>query len=220
MRASVSAFVAVLLLTLAFPVGYAIAHHSASNPPHRWDVDNDGIWEAADSIVPISQGGGNWDAQKIARATEGIQRWTANTDWNPWFNSNPVAQKIYVDGTAPFQASLCTDHWAAGIYAITCHVSQKKANGAWFRIIDADIFVNLNGFNWDWGATANGNKPSARGVITHETGHVAHLIDVGWLNCDPFGELITMCESAGTSETWGWYSLSNDDINSANDMYP
>lgn len=219
-RVRLAVVVATWLALFALaPAAVVLASHSATNPPWRWDIDNDGVWEAADSIQSYSQGGGGWTAQKISRATEGVQRWAVFTDWNPWFNSNPVARKIWVDGSAPNAGSVCGT-WAqeGNPIALNCVVGQQKQG--WIRITDSDIFLNSNANAFDWGTVQNNSFYSGRGVIVHETGHGAMLEDVSWFDCDPFGELITMCESAGKAETWGFWTLTNDDINSANLMYP
>jgi hypothetical protein len=184
-------------------------------------LDNDGVWEAGDSIVGISSGGGGWTLQKINRATEGIQSWFSVTDWRPFYSNNSTTRKVWVNGTAPNAQSTCNFTWAdlGQPYAATCTPSVQKAGGAWFRITDTDIFLNVNHFSFDWGTNPSSN-PSARGIITHETGHGALLVDVGFIDCDPWFHYITMCESVGTNETWIIYTLETDDINSANDMYP
>lgn len=201
------------------PAAVVLANHSASNPPWRWDLDNDGVWEAADSIQSYSQGGGGWNAEKKDRVTEGVQRWAVFTDWNPWLSSNPVGRKVWVNGAAPNQGSLCGT-WAqeGNPIAFNCVVGQQKQG--WVRIVNSDIFLNVNAYAFNWGVVQDNNFYSARGIVVHETGHGAHLIDVSWIDCDPFGDRITICESASKSESWGLWTLTNDDINSANLMYP
>jgi hypothetical protein len=214
-RLAVAWSIAWLLVQAAIPASVS-AHHSASIK--RWDVDNDGVWEASDSIVAYSQGGVAWTTQKINRVTEAIQRWSSQTDWNPWFSSSPVSHKVWVDGSAPSGHSVCDVTWSQiDDVATTCNDMINK--GSWIRIIDSDTFLDSTHTSFDWGTTSNSNY-SGRGVVTHEIGHGAHLIDVNWANCDPFGELITMCGTAGGTQTWGLYTLTADDINSANDMYP
>lgn len=215
-----AAAVAWLVLFVFAPAAVVLANHSATNPPWRWDIDNDGVWEATDSIQSYGKGGAGWDANKINRATEGVQRWAVFTDWNPWFNNIAAAPRaIWQDGTAPNLASPCGT-WAqeGNPLALNCVVGAPKQG--WVRIVDSDIFLNTNAHPFDWGVVQNNAFYSARGVIVHETGHGAMLNDVPWWDCNPLVDLITMCDNAGKAESWALWTLTNDDINSANVMYP
>ena len=243
-RSGRAAFGAVVLsLGLLSPVFGAL---SIRAEPWYWDKDQDWIAEINnDSIIAYSRGGGNWDQQKIARATEALASWSSSTDWNPWLSSNATNQKIYADATQPLANNDCnalTDEWEdadmVDVAAINCIDKQLLVqNGSThhYRITDSDIYFNTltagntYGFQFDYGTTTTSSRPSYRGVLTHEVGHGASLRDLGTdygVTCKTGTAVETMCgDTDSTSQgaaflaTWYQYSLENDDITSANLIY-
>ena len=117
------------------------------------------------------------------------------------------------------------DQWSemTTTYQVTCISRQYHfvyPETEWWRNIDVDVYMNPN-WSWDFGTTSNSNL-SYRGVTTHEIGHGVTLRDLGpsyGINCLSGSSVETMCGEISASDTWYQYSLTNDDITSANVTY-
>lgn len=230
------AFVLQLVIAFLATASLVRANSATFNPPVAFDFDNDHFAEIVnDSVVPFDKLGNGWTSTAITRTQQALAAWSTSTDFNPFLSSSPQVQDIRIDGVAPNNSPYdhCPtdqDTWAEigdgnpkKAYAVNCGYGTYYPPGTpgaglygFYRLTDADIFLNSTNWTFDWGTSASTN-PSARGVLTHEMGHSAMLIDLPAAQCG--SPKITMCESASVADTWVLYTLENDDLSSANQMY-
>ena len=97
------------------------------------------------------------------------------------------------------------------------HQTGSGSDDGYYRILDSDIFLDISDWTYNWGTS--GSNLSARGILTHETGHGASLWDLYPPNCSSGSSTYTMCGEIDSATTWYLYTLTSDDVNAANLMY-
>lgn len=230
MRRRVDAWITVaasVLVVAAQAPALVAGSHTVPFPKEFWDFDNDGRAEEADSFVRFSRAGADWTGERIDRTNEAITTWRGSTDFNPSLSSSVQTAKIWIDGEDPKGTVTACPTWAdqwvfgeliglAGVNCIDSHVHAVPSGDSWYHIVDSDIFLNSDNVAFDWG-TAKTSNYSGRGVLAHEVGHSVLLFDSA--TCGSGTSIITMCEQVGPSQSWEYYSLTNDDIAAANAVY-
>lgn len=184
----------------------ASANHSVPNPKYFWDCNLDGLPD--ESCVRITMAGNGWDAARQARFTSAVNEWSGRTDFDPYLGSGNL-RDAFVDraGCQAFN----------GAYAITCRLTQWT--GTFYRMADADVYFNTNGFQWNTAVAADLTKADFQGVAVHELGHFVRLIDLAAANCGPDLDPYTMCGAADKADTFRIRDLETDDINGTNSVY-
>ena len=124
-----------------------------------------------------------------------------------------------MDTTPPW----CIANYASAIVGVTCtHGTPINEGGviSFYDIIDVNIGINTKDHHWNFGS----DDPSSieydfRGVLTHELGHTARLIDVYSPNCG--NPVYTMCGGGPTgSFTKQQRTLETHDRTDVNTLYP
>lgn len=99
-----------------------------------------------------------WDSSHLARLNEAVAEWSTDTDYDPGVADGPY--NIAVDGRVPSSTLHpgCLSSWGL-VLAITCKEVQARYDseiGAYYRIVDNDIFFNMERSgapNWWVGST-------------------------------------------------------------------
>jgi hypothetical protein len=191
----------------AFQVGLVQANHSLPPFPIFWDVDNDGVAEAADSAPAFQKLGNLWNATKEARFTEALAEWKNDTDFNPVKVASAV-NGVRIDGAVPY----CEENWDSVTVAVNCVAYTVRAWG--WDIHKSTVYLNEVHFNFSYDDDPPGpGLYDGAGVITHELGHAVLLLD---LACTPGP---TMCGSTSAAQSFHLRSLDADDISGANSVY-
>ncbi len=102
-------------IALAVAPTLTAASHSVPWWPFYWDVDNDGIAEAADSAPTFQKLGNLWSAQKESRLDSALGTWRNNTDFNPAKAATSV-NSVRIDGAVPY----CVGSWSPSTVALNC----------------------------------------------------------------------------------------------------
>jgi hypothetical protein len=104
----------------------------------------------------------------------------------------------------------------------TCKRGTPISEGgtiSFYDIFDMDIGINSEDHNWNWGSGNPGfNQKDFRGILTHELGHTARLLDVYFPNCG--NPIITMCGEGSLSDTKQLRTLETHDINDGEHSLP
>ncbi len=198
-------------LYLALAPATAIAARSNPTPPWFWDNNDNGTADVGDSFRAYQRISTGWTTDKTNRVTEATSTWSNATDWNPSIGTSSVAT-VRVDGAFP-----CTGSWPSSAYAVNCVFATYRTTH--YDIYGSRIGINLS-WSWYYGTAADppGGQVHFKGIMTHELGHGAYLIDLY-----PCGltqtYFETMCGTFPTTVS-GWLtSLVADDITSANAIY-
>lgn len=217
--AVIRAVVAGVLLGL-LTVSPVYATHGVPSPRWRWDLDNDKIVDESDSNIGFFRIG-VWNAQQVTSFNSFLAAWSSNTRYDPYnqIEHGGVARATYrIDGVHP-----CGGAWGQFDLAITCIVKNDRFEGGVvsFRDIeDADTGIKLAGNAWYYGPNAPGAlQYDFRSNGAHEIGHTVTLIGLVDFGTNCGNPEATMCEQldAGTTHQ---RTLTNDDIDGANQVYP
>lgn len=197
-----------------------LAGHILPDPRWWWDLNDNRLPNAADSIIGFGASGVNWTAEKHNDVVSATANWSTVTDFNPFDASGGVGVirgSIRVDTTEPW----CEDNYVLGIVGVTCqHATPIREGGtiSFYDILDVDIGVNTEDYQWNYGADdPSSSQYDFRGILTHELGHTVRLIDTDQCGMPQ----ITMCGGgpAGILSA-RLRSLEDHDINAANQVYP
>lgn len=214
-----------IVVALLSSASGALAAHSVPSPHEFMDFNNNGVADASDSIVPWNKRGSGWTTGATSRVTEALASWSASTDFNPFLTSTPDVHDFWLDGSEPANVTgdSCPsnkDTWVEigrfTIFAVNCR--YRDVHPGYVRITNSDIFLNSDNIPMYWG-TSNNGTPNARGILTHEIGHAVYLKDIPLLSCGST-TIYTMCGSWFDEDTYDAYSLTTDDVNAANLVYP
>ncbi len=182
-----------------------------------WDLDNDGHNEYGEGSFDITTTGGDWTSGKKAKLASAADIWAYGTDYDPTYATSSDWVFAYTDGTAPSGQT-----WAAldDPLAATSALFQWKNNHAYGDIFGGLMYVNKNGYTWNYAGPCGGwCGYYYKGVLVHELGHLARLDDlVPGVNCG--SPIRTMCGEASQTDTESIESLTSDDVESANIVYP
>lgn len=165
----------------------------------------------------MQSGGSDWTTTKETSAAAAATEWRTETHYNPTFDPDAGLMFTFVDGRQP-----PCGNFTSSIYAATCVYTTLRyypnSTEAWLDIHTANVYLNKDDFTWNHGSSSYdpGNpRPSFRGVLTHEYGHVAGLRHES--SCG--SPLPTMCPSVTYSQTYQIQSLEAVDISSVNNRY-
>ena len=108
--------------------------------------------------------------------------------------------------------------------AVTCTWITTRSTGSgfiWEDIWDASMSIDT-GRSWAWGNVGYGSSPnkySFRGVLIHETGHVAGLGHESYGCGNPPASKPTMCATADIEDTYQFRTLESSDKYSVDYWY-
>jgi hypothetical protein len=198
------------------------AGHIIPDPLWWWDLNDNRLVEANDSIVGFGASGGNWTQEKHNDVAFSTAAWSTVTDYNPFDASGGIGVirgTIRVDTTEPW----CEDNYIPDIVGVTCRRGTPIREGGvitFYDIFDMDVGINSEDHQWNFGADdPGGNQYDFRGVLAHELGHTLRLRDSPLDQCG--NPTITMCGGGPPGlDSKQLRSLETHDINAANQVYP
>lgn len=218
----IKALVAGALLGLIV-VSPAYATHSIPAPRWWWDLNDNRNPDPNDHIIGYQRVGGNWDLEKITDFQWAAAVWSSGTRWDPFSASDhggTMRASFGVDG-----AQLWCGNWVSVEYAATCTRKIARKDGTivdFYDIYDTDTGTNTAAYNWNYGSDSPADTPTYveidfRGTAVHEIGHGIFLDDVS--SC--LSPVVTMCGNVAPGlPTKDLRTLTTDDINAANSVYP
>ena len=199
-----------MIAALTMTIQPALASHSVPPTPVYWDCNNDLV--ADDGCVRIYKAGAGWGGAFDSRFQDSANQWINSTRWDPITSS--TGQPVYKD-----DRTACGFSWtyldANGVLGVNCRSTTWNTEGDFYKIGSTKTYLNPY-LNW-W--TSITEPPSDRadfqGTLTHEIGHMIFLDD---LECAPSH---TMCgEPVSAYDVYQQRTLTTDDINAANAVYP
>lgn len=198
-----------------------LGSHLLPNPRWWWDLNDNRLSDATDSIIGFGSAGVNWTQEKHNDVVSAVAAWSSGTDYNPFdaTGGGTIRGTIRVDTTEPW----CISNYVPGIVGVTCRRGTPISEGgtiSFYDITDMDIGINSEDYQWNYGSDdPAGNQWDFRGVLTHELGHTARLVDVYYPNCG--NPIYTMCgEGTLGSFTKQLRTLTSHDVTDVNTLYP